>query len=201
MSGAFCVRHFFYCKGGILIYYNNQNNQRPEKNTDLVNELIRFPEVLVIGPNGESLGVLSRGAALRIASEQYSLDLLCVAPMAKPPVCKIVNYGKLRFEKQKQAKEAKKNQNVVELKEIRMTPVIDTHDLETKANAAIKFFNAGHKVKVSIKFRGRQLAHIDVGEKVMNDFIALVQEVSVIEKKPFLDGKFLNAILAAKIKK
>ncbi len=184
-----------------IIYYNNQSRKRPEKKVDPINENIRANTVLVIGPDGDQLGVMSRNDAIRLANNQYNLDLFCVAPQANPPVCKILNYGKYRFELQKKAKEQKKAQKVVELKEIRMSPVIDTHDLETKASAANKFLIAGNKVKVSIKFRGRQMSHIEVGEQVMNDFIALVAENGIVEKQPFMDGRFLNAILASKVKK
>ncbi|MBS6442051.1 MAG: translation initiation factor IF-3, partial [Coprobacillus sp.] len=128
--------------------------KKPDKgNGDLVNESIRFPEVLVIGPNGESLGVMNRYQALQKAGE-FDLDLLCVAPQAKPPVCKIINYGKYRFEQQKKQREAKKNQNIIVTKEIQLTPVIGQHDLETKVRAAIKFFKDGNKVKVVLRFRG-----------------------------------------------
>jgi len=156
--------------------------------------------VLVIGPNGESLGVMNRYQALQKAGE-FDLDLLCVAPQAKPPVCKIINYGKYRFEQQKKQREAKKNQNIVITKEIQLTPVIGQHDLETKVRAAIKFFKEGNKVKVVLRFRGRQLSHVEVGEDVMNRFIALVEEYGTVEKKPVLDGKLLTAVLASKVKK
>ena len=203
----------FLCKGGILINkYKTQTGaapttqpttgpRRPERNNgDLVNEAIRFPEVLVIGPDGESLGVMSRYNALQKARE-YDLDLLCVAPQAKPPVCKIINYGKYRFEQQKRSREAKKNQNIIVIKEVQLTPVIGQHDLETKVRHAIKFLKDGNKVKVVLRFRGRQLSHVEVGEDVMNRFIALVEEYAIIEKKPVLDGKLLTAVLASKVKK
>ena len=131
----------------------------------------------------------------------YNLDLLCVAPQAQPPVCKILNYGKYRFEAQKKQKLNKKKQTVVETKEVRLTPQIGMHDLETKARQAIKFFQAGNKVKISVRFRGRQLSHVEVGEEVLNKFFELVNEYAVIEKKPNLDGKFLCAVLAPKGKK
>ena len=121
----------------MLIY--NQNRERPERNTDLVNENIRFPEVLVIGPNGEQLGVMKIRAAIDLASNEYELDLYCVNPNGKPPVCKMLNYSKYRFEQQKRAKEQKRKQKIVELKEIRMSPVIDVHDQETKARTARRF--------------------------------------------------------------
>ncbi len=162
--------------------------------------MIRFPEVLVIGPKGESLGIMGRYAALTTA-DRYGLDLLCVAPMAKPPVCKILDYGKFRFETQKKQREAKKNQHIVEIKEVQLTPQIGQHDLETKVRAAIGWLQEGDKVKVGVRFRGRQLSHVEVGEEVMNRFIALVDEFATIEKKPVLDGKWLSGVLASKVKK
>ena len=143
---------------------------------------------------------MNRYQALQKAGE-FDLDLLCVAPQAKPPVCKIINYGKYRFEQQKKQREAKKNQNIIVTKEIQLTPVIGQHDLETKVRAAIKFFKDGNKVKVVLRFRGRQLSHVEIGEDVMNRFIALVEEYGTIEKKPVLDGKLLPAVLASKVKK
>lgn len=183
----------------MLIY--NQNNRRPDRQVELVNDNIRFPEVLVIGPNGEQLGVMKTRAAIILATEQYELDLYCVNPNGKPPVCKMLNWSKYRFEQQKRLKEQKRNQKIVELKEIRMSPVIDVHDLETKGRKAKEFLNDGDRVKVSVRFRGRQMAHIEVGEKILNDFITLLEEVAVVEKKPALDGRFLTAILASKVKK
>lgn len=179
----------------------NQNRSKNDKfSGDLVNEKIHFKEVLVIGPDGESLGKMSRFNALNKA-EEYELDLLCVAPNANPPVCKIINYGKYRFESQKKAKEAKKNQKIIEIKEIQLTPTIGEHDIQTKVKAAIRFLNDGNKIKVGVRFRGRQLSHVEVGEEVLNKFIDYVKEYSVIEKAPSLDGKWLTCVLASKIKK
>ena len=182
---------------------NSKNKNRPKNDKfsgDLVNEKIHFKEVLVIGPDGESLGKMSRFNALNKA-EEYELDLLCVAPNANPPVCKIINYGKYRFESQKKAKEAKKNQKIIEIKEIQLTPTIGEHDIQTKVKAAIRFLNDGNKIKVGVRFRGRQLSHVEVGEEVLNKFIDYVKEYSVIEKAPSLDGKWLTCVLASKIKK
>lgn len=180
---------------------NRYGPQRPDKNNgDLVNEAIRFPEVLVITPEGESLGVMKRFNALQEAQSR-DLDLLCVNPNGKPPVCKIINYGKYRFEKQKKEREAKKNQTIVVVKEVQLSPVIGIHDLDVRVKAAIRFFNDGNKVKVVLRFKGRQLSHVEVGENIMNKFIELVDEYAVIEKKPVLDGKLLTAVLASKVKK
>ena len=190
----------FSCKGVILInnYPIKQGPQRPKNtNTDLVNERVRFPEVLLIGSNGEQLGKMSSKEAYKIAVEQ-ELDLLCVAPNANPPVCKILNYGKWRFEQQKKAKENKKKQHIVEVKEVQLTPQIDQHDVDTKAKAARKFLEKGNKVKVGVRYRGRQMAHLDVGEEVMNKFISSLEDIAQVEKAPSMDGKWLNAVLAPK---
>ncbi len=178
---------------------NNQNQQgkKQDKNQDLVNGLVRFPQVRLIGPDGEQLGTMSSRDA-QFKANEMDLDLLCVAPNATPPVCKLVNYNKYRYEQQKKAKLAKKNQKTVEVKEIQLTPQIGLHDMETKARNAIKFFQDGNKVKVGVRFRGRQMAHQEVGQETIQKFIELVSEYSVIEKQPSLDGKWLIAILAPK---
>ena len=178
----------------------DKQNKKDRYNGDLVNEKIRFPEVLVIGPDGESLGKMSRIDAYRKA-ESYELDLLCVAPQANPPVCKIINYGKYRFDAQKKAKEAKKNQKIIELKEIQLTPQIGQHDIETKVKAAIKFLEDGNKVKVGVRFKGRQMAHQEVGNETLNKFLEYVTDYATIEKKPVLDGRWLTCVLSSKVKK
>lgn len=187
-----------------MILINNYPNQgqRPNKsnNNDLINERVRFPEVLLIGSNGEQLGKMSSREAYQKAVES-ELDLVCVAPNAQPPVCKLLNYGKYRYEQQKKAKESKKNQHIVEVKEIQLTPQIGQHDVDTKVKAAKRFLEEGNKVKVGVRFRGRQMTHIDVGEEVMNKFIAMLQDIATVEKAPFMEGKWLNAILASKTKK
>jgi translation initiation factor IF-3 len=176
-------------------YGQKPNNQ----SKDLVNEWIRFPEVLLIGPKGEQLGVMSSREA-QLKANEYELDLLCVAPQAQPPVCKIINYSKWRFEQQKKAREARKNQHVVDTKEVQLSPQIGVHDMETKIRGAIKFLNEGNKVKVGVRFRGRQMAHIEVGQAVLDKFIELVSEYAVIEKPAAMEGRWLIAILAAKKK-
>lgn len=182
-------------------FNNNANQKKPNnKNGDLVNDAIRFPEVLVIGPDGESLGKMSRNEALKKADE-FNLDLLCVAPQAKPAVCKIINYGKYRYEAQKKAKEAKKNQKIIEIKEIQLTPQIGEHDLLTKVKATKKFLEEGNKVKVGVRFKGRQLSHVEVGEDTLNKFLANVEEFATVEKAPVLDGKWLTCVLSSKTKK
>lgn len=178
----------------------DKSSKKDRYNGDIVNERIRFPEVLVIGPNGESLGKMSRFEAYKKA-EEYDLDLLCVAPQCKPPVCKIINYGKYRFEAQKKAKEAKKNQKIIEIKEVQLSPQIGQHDIETKVKAAIKFLEDGNKVKVGVRFKGRQMSHPEVGDEVLNKFLEYVKDYAVIEKKPVLDGRWLTCVLSSKIKK
>ncbi|MCD8574939.1 MAG: translation initiation factor IF-3 [Erysipelotrichaceae bacterium] len=168
-------------------------------NEDLVNEAIRFKEVLVIGPNGEQLGVMFRREALAKA-EELELDLFCVAPNAQPPVCKILDYGKHRFESQKKAREAKKNQHVTEVKPLRLSPVIDTHDFETKLKHARKWLADGMKVKVDMRFRGRLITRLDVGKKVMNEFMESVSDIANVEKYPTLEGNMMHCIIAPKKK-
>ena len=193
---------FFDKKELIFIVTNNfsGNSKKPNnQNKDLVNELVRFPTVLLIGPSGEQLGTMSSREA-QLKANEYDLDLLCVAPNAQPPVCKIINYGKYRFEQQKKAKEAKKNQHVVEIKEIQLTPQIGAHDMETKGRAAIKFLQDGNKVKVGVRFRGRQMTHLEVGQEVMDKFIASLSEYCTIEKPSSMDGRWMIAVLAPKRK-
>ena len=173
--------------------------KKPIINEDLVNEAIRFKEVLVIGPNGEQLGVMFRREALAKA-EELELDLFCVAPNAQPPVCKILDYGKHRFESQKKAREAKKNQHVTEVKPLRLSPVIDTHDFETKVKHARKWLSEGMKVKVDMRFRGRLITRVEVGKKVMNEFITAVSDLANVEKSPTLEGNMMHCIISPKKK-
>ena len=184
----------------VINYPIKQGPQRPNKqNADLINEKVRFPEVLLIGVNGEQLGRMSSKEAYDYAV-RAELDLVCVAPNAQPPVCKILNYGKYRFEQQKKAKENKKKQHIIEIKEVQLTPQIGIHDLETKAKAARKFLENGDKVKVGVRFRGRQMTHLDIGEETMNRFIACLEDISVVEKKPEMEGRWMNAVIAPKRK-
>jgi len=153
-------------------------------------------DIRVISENGEQLGILKTSAALRLA-EEADLDLVVIAPKAEPPVCKIMNYGKFRYEQMKHQKEAKKNQKVITLKEVRLSATIDTHDLEVKAKNASKFLADGDKVKVSIRFKGRQVTHTDQGLNVMNAFSALLDN-AVIEKPAKMEGRNMFMILAPK---
>lgn len=166
---------------------------------ELVNESIRFKEVMVIGPDGEQLGIRMRREALEMAYER-NLDLLCVAPNATPPVCKILDYGKFRFENQKKAKEAKRNQHVTEIKPLRLSPVIDEHDFETKLRQATKWLEEEKKVKIDMRFRGRLITRVEVGKKIMNDFIERLSELGTVEKRPMLEGNTMSAVLTPKKK-
>lgn len=166
-----------------------------KKSEDLVNDLIRFKEMMVIGPQGEQLGILMRREALAKA-EEYDLDLLCVAPNAQPPVCKILDYGRYRFEASKKAKEAKKKQHVTEVKPLRLSPVIDVGDFETKLSQAKKWLLAGKKVRIDMRFRGRLITRVEVGNKTMSEFINRLSDISVVESAPKLEGNSMSAILS-----
>ena len=169
-----------------------------------INEEITDSQLRVIGEDGEQLGIMSAQDALRIAEEK-DLDLVKISPMAKPPVCKIMDYGKYRFEQSKREKEAKKNQRVMEVKEIRMSPSIGENDLNTKLKSARKFLADGDRVKVSIRFRGREMAHTHLGETLLRDFAAKCDDVANLDKQPKLEGRnmsiFLSPKSAAAIKK
>lgn len=159
-----------------------------------INEEIRFREVRLISDDGEQLGIVSSREALRIAEEK-NLDLVLMSPNAKPPVCKIMDYGKYRYDTMKKAKEAKKKQKTIELKEVRLSPNIEQHDLNVKATLARKFLTQGNKVKVSIRFRGRELGRTNIGFGVMDSFFELVGDVGQIEKKPKMEGRAMVMFL------
>ena len=163
----------------------------------LCNEQIRVSSVLVIGPNGEQLGVKGIRDALTIAN-YAGLDLVLISPGANPPVCKIMDYNKFKYEKSKKQKEARKKQqaSIAELKEYRLSPVIDVGDFDTKIRNASKYLEKGHKVKLSIRFKGRQMAHPELGEDVMNKFADRVKDIAIIEQKAKLEGRSMTMLLA-----
>ena len=163
----------------------------------MINEQIRDREVRLIGSNGEQLGIMSAREALKIA-EEAGLDLVKVAPGAKPPVCKIIDYGKYRYELARKEKEAKKKQKTVEIKEIRLSPNIEANDLNTKMNAARKFLSKGNKVKITLRFRGREMAHMANSKHVLDDFAQELADIAVVEKAPKLEGRSLSLVLAEK---
>ena len=165
-----------------------------------INEEIRDKELRIIGSDGQQLGIMSAKDALNLA-EQKNLDLVKIAPQSNPPVCKIMDYGKYRFEQAKREKEARKNQRVVEIKEVRLSLNIDTHDFNTKLNNALKFIKHGDKVKVSIRFRGREMGHPEIGLETMKRFADACSETAVIEKPAKLEGRNMLMFLAPKTNK
>ncbi len=163
----------------------------------MVNEKIREREVRLIDENGTQLGIVSTREAL-LKAEEAGLDLVCVSPKAVPPVCKIIDYGKYRYEIARKEKEAKKKQKIIEIKEIRMSPNIDTNDLNTKIGAARKFLSKGNKVKVSIRFRGRELAHTEESKPMLEQFAKELADVAVVEKPAKMEGRFMTMFLSEK---
>ena len=162
-----------------------------------LNEEIKDKEIRLIGSQGEQLGIVSSAEALRIADEQ-GLDLVKISPQAVPPVCKLMNYGKFRFEQSKREKEAKKNQHVVEIKEIRMSPGIDLGDFNTKLKNAQKFIADGNRVKVSVRFRGREMAHTDIGKELLERFAAQCTEQANLDKAAKMEGRMMSIVLTPK---
>ena len=154
-------------------------------------------EIRLIGENGEQLGIMSSRDALKMA-EDAGLDLVKIAPAAKPPVCKIVDYGKYKYEQVRKEKEAKKKQRVIEIKEIRLSPNIDTNDLNTKINAARKFLTKGDRVKVTLRFRGREMAHMNNSRHILDDFAESLSDISVMEKAPKVEGRSMTMFLTEK---
>ncbi len=165
-----------------------------------LNEEIRDKEVRLIGADGAQLGIMSSADAQRLAYEK-DLDLVKIAPNATPPVCKIMDYGKFRFEQMKKEKEAKKNQRVVEIKEVRMSPNIDTNDFNVKLKNAQKFLKEGNRVKVTVRFRGREMAHTSIGEVLLRQFGDSCAEIATVEKNPKLDGRLMTMFLSPKAAK
>lgn len=165
----------------------------------MINEKIKEKEVRLIGEQSEQLGVVSLKQAMELAAEK-SLDLVKIAPQAVPPVCKIMDYGKYRFEIAKKEKEQRKNQKVITLKEVRITPNIDDHDFYTKLNNAIKFLKAGDKVKVTVRFRGREVTHASLGEVLLVRFGEQIEQYGTIEKRPKLEGKNMFMFISPNVK-
>ena len=174
-------------------------NIAKDNNNMLINDQIKVPEVLVIGPNGEQVGVKSINDARTLAS-YAGLDLVLISPNANPPVCKVMDYNKFRYEKQKKAKEALKKQkaSMSELKEYRLSPVIDVGDFETKLKNATKYLEKGDKIKLTIRFKGRQMAHTELGKEVLDRFAERVNEIADVEQKPKLEGRQMTMLLVPK---
>lgn len=163
----------------------------------MINEQIRDKEVRLVGSEGEQLGIMSAKEALKLA-EEAELDLVKIAPKAVPPVCKIIDYSKYKYELARKEKEARKKQKTVELKEIRLTPNIETNDLNTKVNSAKKFLAKGNKVKVTLRFRGREMAHMQGSRHILDDFAEQLADQAVVEKAPKVEGRSITMVLAEK---
>ena len=163
----------------------------------MINEQIRDREIRLISENGEQLGIMSAREALKIAQEA-ELDLVKIAPMAKPPVCKIIDYGKYKYEQTRKEKEARKKQKTVEIKEVRLSPNIDTNDLNTKINNARKFLSKGNKVKVTLRFRGREMAHVQQSRHILDDFAETLSDIAVVEKPAKMEGRAMSMVLTEK---
>ena len=190
LADSYAVR-FFYAYSIVFLW-------REEAISELfINEQIRDREVRVIGENGEQLGIMPSREAMKLA-EEAGLDLVKIAPTAKPPVCKIVDYGKFRYEQARKEKEAKKKQRTVEIKEIRLSPNIDTNDLNTKINAARKFIGKGDRVKITLRFRGREMAHMNTSKHILDDFAQALSDIAVVDKAPKVEGRSMTMFLAEK---
>ena len=163
----------------------------------MINEQIRDREVRLIGEDGEQLGIMSAREAMKIAQEA-ELDLVKIAPAAKPPVCKVIDYGKYKYEQTRREKEARKKQKTVEVKEVRLSPNIDTNDLNTKINNAKKFISKGNKVKVTLRFRGREMAHVQQSKHILDDFAEHLVDVAVVEKPAKMEGRAMSMVLTEK---
>lgn len=163
----------------------------------MINEQVRDREVRVISSNGEQLGIMSSKEAMKLAREA-ELDLVKIAPNAKPPVCKIIDYGKYRYELARKEKEAKKKQKTIDVKEVRLSPNIDKNDLNTKINQARKFLSKGDKVKVTLRFRGRELAHVNSSKVILEEFAEQLSDVAVVDKQPKIEGRSMIMFLTEK---
>ena len=187
--GYFCVRNFYFCK---VIW-----RCRTIAKEALINEEIRAKELRVIDADGNQLGIMSRQEALDL-SEERKLDLVCIAPKAEPPVCKILDYGKYKYDQQKREKEAKKKQHTTQVKEIRLSTFIEDHDIMVKAKTGAKFLKDGNKLKVSLRFRGRERDYVARGQEVMEKFAEAVADVGDMDRKPKFEGRSLTMILSPK---
>lgn len=191
MPGAFCVRKLVL---SAFLFYIWRCFAISTKELQ-INEEIKVKEARVVGPDGEQLGIMKYNDALEAAYEK-GLDLVLIAPQATPPVCRIMDYGKFRFERAKKEKEAKKKQQTIEVKEVQLSCRIDTHDFNTKVNHAHRFLSDGNKVRVIVKFRGREMSHLDLGRDILSKFEEACKEVGTAEKKPLLEGRFMSMTLS-----
>ena len=187
----FAIHIFFNIKKYIIIWRCTTISEL------MINERIRDREVRLVSESGEQLGIMSSREALKLASEA-DLDLVKIAPNAKPPVCKIIDYGKYRYELARKEKEAKKKQKTMEVKEVRLSPNIDTNDLNTKANQARKFITKGDKVKVTLRFRGREMAHVNYSKQILDSFYERLEDIAVVDKNPKMEGRSMVMFLSQK---
>jgi len=209
-AGVFCARVFFLgcaaasfplgCEEGkrrVVFGRPDARRWRIISREHQINEEIRAREVRVIGVNGEQLGIMNIRDALQLAADA-NLDLVNVAPMAKPPVCRIMDYGKYRYEQQKKEKEARKNQKTVDIKEVRFSATIEDHDFQTKMRNVVKFLKEGDKVKLTVRFRGREITHAEIGQRVLERAAEEVKDLCVVERRPKLEGRSMVMILTPK---
>ena len=194
MLGVYCVRRILFARF-FLLWQNGGVFSISAAKDMLVNEEIRLKEVRVIGEEGEPIGIMSSDDALRLAYDK-GYDLVLMAPQAQPPVCKIMDYGKYRFERDKKEKETKKKQTTLELKEIQLSCRIDTHDFETKARHAQRFLESGNKVRVVMRFKGREMSHMAIGQEIMEKFRESCSELGAVDKAPVLDGRLLSMVIS-----
>lgn len=205
---GFIARYIIYCSTAWIVCLSAFFMSKAEKlcykmevhiisNELMINEQIRDKEVRVISETGEQLGVMSSKEAMKLA-EEAGVDLIKIAPTAKPPVCKIMDFGKYRYEQARREKEAKKKQKTIEVKEVRLSPNIDTNDLNTKVNMARKFLTKGDKVKVTLRFRGRELAHVNTSKTILDEFAEALSDVAVVEKPAKFEGRSMIMFLAEK---
>ena len=187
----FAIHIFFNIKKYIIIWRCTTISEL------MINERIRDREVRLVSESGEQLGIMSSREALKLAREA-DLDLVKIAPNAKPPVCKIIDYGKYRYELARKEKEAKKKQKTMEVKEVRFSPNIDTNDLNTKANQARKFITKGDKVKVTLRFRGREMAHVNYSKQILDSFYERLEDIAVVDKNPKMEGRSMVMFLSQK---
>ena len=187
----FAIHIFFNIKKYIIIWRCTTISEL------MINERIRDREVRLVSESGEQLGIMSSREALKLAREA-DLDLVKIAPNAKPPVCKIIDYGKYRYELARKEKEAKKKQKTMEVKEVRLSPNIDTNDLNTKANQARKFITKGDKVKVTLRFRGREMAHVNYSKQILDSFYERLEDIAVVDKNPKIEGRSMVMFLSQK---
>ena len=187
----FAIHIFFNIKKYIIIWRCTTISEL------MINERIRDREVRLVSESGEQLGIMSSREALKLAREA-DLDLVKIAPNAKPPVCKIIDYGKYRYELARKEKEAKKKQKTMEVKEVRLSPNIDTNDLNTKVGAARKFISKGDKVKVTLRFRGREMAHVNYSKQILDSFYERLEDIAVVDKNPKMEGRSMVMFLSQK---